>query len=925
VTTGGMSGQSPISNVAPTETEALPSPNIPCTTFTPGNAVFSTVTYLPPASTLPRLKSRPVLFVTKAVCVQRKDELDRYLHDLFALGPAIAQSRLVAEFFGIWKTDMEVHLRHENRDPLALHVEGAGTGGGTEEPSLVSPISASCSFSSSSTPSPTDPTITPHLPEEQQHHQQQQNQPELQREQHLHHRHSYIPLHGTLEAFSPSAPPDMISHAPVPDNVFTPSTDTGVDCGLPVEAAHLSSPSCSPASNPEPLRLATYDLGHESDVEMASPTDPSPHLPMMPELKIMADGDSNAIVGALHVESVTTRTIKKFKSLRRPSATQLEQRQTTLDDSTQDRPQNMNAKATASSTPAMQVQIFANTKPKIMKRAKTIVFRPEVTVQPLSSKNVIPPWNRIPSAMGPISPVSPTSPNLPPKNDSSGDGYDSNLASHNEARPRKITMTQSKTMSSISTQPLLSMASGTSSRSSFPRAGSTPSSTVTSPTQSASSSGFMAPDTAMSRGGMSSASSLSFSIPPASTLVAPWNRTNSKIETSTHMHSLIKVSGQPSPSLQSPAMSSPFIPVEISKSVKKKQQLRHQQLQSQSSLASVQVYPGRGMSKLATVPTNMKDYLTEHHEEFNRHIHQLKNSTVPAPTQPHRSRTRTNSGTRPARSTLQAAAGSSPAITRSQSAQEASTHSLPSSVPIMESSAPPELVAGNLQSDKDDTLVADYLHRKRTPRRESGSVPSPIVSAKQPVSILKNSGGRKASLTIPAPRMTPSSSPLPTPATSPGSDSKRTKSLTGNGGNKHRSGSVSVVTTFKIVMDADTIVALQIVEESKSRNVELMLTIAELRSRIEAKLLKSNIQLPAAFDMVWKPTSLPSIASSCPSTPLTPFLAMSPVTPTTTTSTTKKEDMSDSAAMSLVLKTDADLQQAIQGSPNRKVTLRCIF
>ncbi|KAF9139217.1 hypothetical protein BGX30_008235 [Mortierella sp. GBA39] len=77
--------------------------------------------------TLPRLKSRLVLFVTKAVCLQRKEELDRYLQELFILGPIIAHSRLVAEFFGIWKTDMEVHLSQEDRDPLALHSVAAIT------------------------------------------------------------------------------------------------------------------------------------------------------------------------------------------------------------------------------------------------------------------------------------------------------------------------------------------------------------------------------------------------------------------------------------------------------------------------------------------------------------------------------------------------------------------------------------------------------------------------------------------------------------------------------------------------------------------------------------------------------------------------------------------------------------------------------
>lgn len=111
-------------------------------------------------------------------------------------------------------------------------------------------------------------------------------------------------------------------------------------------------------------------------------------------------------------------------------------------------------------------------------------------------------------------------------------------------------------------------------------------------------------------------------------------------------------------------------------------------------------------------------------------------------------------------------------------------------------------------------------------------------------------------------------------------------------------------------MDADTIVALQVVEDPR----EFVLTLAELRTRIEAKLLKSNIQLPAAFDLVWKSSASASIASiaSAPGSP--------PSSATLSTSTS-----SFFPGQGLVLKTDLDLLQAIQGSKNRKVTLRCTF
>ncbi|KAG0248939.1 hypothetical protein BG011_009722 [Mortierella polycephala] len=72
-------------------------------------------------SAWPRMRSRANSTITDAECTQRKSDLDKYLQGLFALDPIISQCRLVAEFFGIWKTDLEAHLSQEIQDPLALH------------------------------------------------------------------------------------------------------------------------------------------------------------------------------------------------------------------------------------------------------------------------------------------------------------------------------------------------------------------------------------------------------------------------------------------------------------------------------------------------------------------------------------------------------------------------------------------------------------------------------------------------------------------------------------------------------------------------------------------------------------------------------------------------------------------------------------
>ncbi|KAG0031893.1 hypothetical protein BGZ82_006755, partial [Podila clonocystis] len=663
--------------------------------------------------------------------------------------------------------------------------------------------------------------------------------------------------------------------------------DLAMDCASPsapknispslTSSTHMASPSLSPSPNPEALRVLiapiSEDLGHVSDVEMASPTE---QLPVQREL---VDGnesesaieiDSNTI--AANSESVTTRTIKKFRSLRRPSATPIDQqRPTALEALAQDTPSTPKAPQGSTSPAATSTSgpsPISSAKPKIMKRAKTIVFRPEVTMQPLSSKNVIPPWNRIPSTMAPISPVSPTSPSLSPSNDGSSDpSFDSALSSYNEERPRKMSMTQSKTMSSIPTQPALFSLAYASSGGASPSVSSSSSAAI-SPSGLVATSGFSAGVT-MTRGG--SVSSQGSSSSSATPLIAPWNRVNSRSEINTHLHSLIKISGQPSPSLQSPVLNSPFGPAEIKKN------------QFQAVPTAPNGLSGRGLSKSATVPANLKDY-QDQNPEFSQQIQNLRSNPVPVLAQPPQTRSRTSSGSR-------VRYGSGTTMTRSRSAADTtSSHGV---VPIMTISAP-EPSRPQQGVEQDNAVPSDGIRKKRAPRRETGSLYSPSMPTKQPVSILKNSGTRKASLTVPGSGIYSLSQITDTPRIS----------------TRTRSASISVATTFKIVMDADTIVALQVVEDPR----EFVLTLAELRKRVEAKLLKSNIQLPAAFDLVWKSSASASVASTASA----PGSLPSSATPSISTS-------SSLHGQGLMLKTDQDLLQAVQGSKNRKVTLRCVL
>jgi hypothetical protein len=66
-----------------------------------------------PVVTLPKLKSRIVLFVTKQDSSQRREDLDRFLNSVFRLPDDMLKSLPVLEFFGIDKSDMEHKVHHD--------------------------------------------------------------------------------------------------------------------------------------------------------------------------------------------------------------------------------------------------------------------------------------------------------------------------------------------------------------------------------------------------------------------------------------------------------------------------------------------------------------------------------------------------------------------------------------------------------------------------------------------------------------------------------------------------------------------------------------------------------------------------------------------------------------------------------------------
>ncbi|KAF9965973.1 hypothetical protein BGZ70_003658 [Mortierella alpina] len=836
---------------------------------------------------LPRLKSSLVLFVTKT-------------------------SRLVAEFFGIWKTDMEAHLRQADRDPLALH------------PVVVHTTATTATISTTMVNEPATAIKSEAENKEEEEEEEEEEKRDNKEEQleqeskastvapsnsehsppfriaaeptvsaatNVHSTLNLVPDRALDSSATISSPRSSCSFSSVSSPSSSPSSLSDFDGTrsadtMTITAAantynYLASPSVSPSPSMVGPRITDWASMSASttdnemlDLEMPSPTHTSPSSSPSPRPELTESSPVETEGSKAQNKDITARTIKKFKSLRRAHTTtsatptrqsifhQLQQQPPKEGRSAQEeaREYGMSNGITAVSSttggpPPLPIPTGTQSqgtaaKAKSMKRSKTIVFRPEVTMQPLSSKNVIPPWNRIPSVVAPstasstassihspISPASPTTPVAGGTHHPFMSLFSSNNSSNNnmvigesvtattptsldpEDRPRKLAMSQSKTMPSLA---LWSMDNSPSSP---------PSNTPHSPVH---------PLHHNSTTGNSSVRALLSSSYSTTTLVAPWNRANSSSETSTHLHSLIKISsssssGQPSNSLLSPA-ELPSVPVELGRSFQKKE-LSQQRSLSQSQAA---------LSKRD--PTSIP--VLSHPPEARNKAVVAAAETIPS--------TAFSAGRK----------GSKSGMTHSISAPGGF-------LPLMTVSRPP------VETPK-----------KRSARRESATATlnGPSFPTKQPVGILKNAqqnffGMRKSSLSVPSPVMFPVQPVAVTAKTAAGP---------------------AVVTTFKIVLDADTIVALQVIEDQK-----FILTLQDLKSRVKSKLLKSNVHLPETFDLLW---SMPSSTSStAPSTPSTPASA-------TSFSSASSAYLS---AAGVALRTDEELHRAIHSSKNHKVTLRC--
>ncbi|KAF9134471.1 hypothetical protein BGW39_006931 [Mortierella sp. 14UC] len=805
---------------------------------------------------LPRLKSRLVLFVTKAVCLQRKEELDRYLQELFTLGPIIAQSRLVAEFFGIWKTDMEVHLSQEDRDPLALHSVAVMT---TVFDNENSKDGSSMDY-----------------------------------------EHEHDGEAATESGEDATGGEKTLHDGP------TPSAYESQDIGWrPSLATHL------------PLASQT---GNDVDAEMVSPIKPSVPAPSgTTHLEPITDGyESGAGTDTETISDLTTRTIKKLKSLRHAHNSSHSRQQQQQDSNGQeDAHPGTSARSGSISEPSdggAPAVPSTPSKTKITKRSKMIVFHSEVTMQPLSSKNVIPPWNQIPSftssntnnssninsGAAPVSPISPTIPHSATTMSLSAADSTSNTVTSDRTRPasptsfdmdeqschqpRKLAMAHSKTMSSISTTPSWSFGNNNSTAATtaadHPILSAGSLGGLSSSAMSINSSNSTGTSSGNRNGGIGNTSARSTSISSGmtlTTLVAPWNRANTNGETNTHLHSLIKIPGQPSPSLQSPMMNSPFVPVELERSFHKKDS------QAQKS------------------PLNRRNK-TQAPEDRNRNLE----------------------STSLAFSTESSGGGGG---MKGRARRPGMTHSVSAPggfLPIMTVSAPGS--SSNNASGALSTEVVSGAPVKAKATKKRVSLHSPSLTAKQPVGILKNAqrGAPKASLTVPGAVMfpvQPSSTLLAAAsATSSASSLSSSNSTPTPAGGTHGAGTLA--TTFKIVIDADTIVALQVLEDSS-----FVLTMPELRSRVKAKLTKSNIQLPDKFDLLWTaPTNSMTLASPSPlPSPSPPPLSSTPTTRMSTMSIHQTAAVAAALDQGVMLKTDEDLHRAINASRNHKVTLRYIL
>ncbi|KAF9195502.1 hypothetical protein BGZ51_000078 [Haplosporangium sp. Z 767] len=933
-----------------TGTAALTSAAADQTNSTPTLAPASASTRL---LSLPRLKSGLVLFITKAVCHQRRDELNRYFHDLFALGHVIVRSRLVAEFFGIWKTDMEIRLRQKDRDPLALHtlhpIHPAAFA--TAPTRTLSPNPMAIKSESESHKGETEDED-----EDEEQMKDKETEPEeskasvplttdtnsdIDSNSHIQATTSCSAFPFSYYSSTPSSPSlralTPLSTVKKTDSMVSISTTasfysshSSFSFTYPLSASssattmvtpshsssHLTSPSLTPSLSMDSSRHPDWTLDSlVSDTEMVSPTKAIALSSTLSEpiLSSCVHAHNSSCISPRHPmdecdfgsatepesvsNDITTRTIKKFKSLRRvhTSAGHRTRQNHHEDHPPQSVPllelpptptSKLNGNLTkAGSSPltnpsTTQVQSF--TKSKIMKRSKTIVFRPEVTMQPLSSKNVIPPWNRIPSVTSsaattvsstavastlnsPISPVSPTTPSganhlRNPALSSScspnsivGESVTATTPTtiDSEDRPRKLTLTHSKTMPTITTAPSLSLW-GTDSSSNSPTSTTASNSSFGGALTSAFSLDSPSNGSASVHNSFRSLLTSSYS---ATTLIAPWNRVNPNAEKNTHLHSLIKISGQVSPSLQSaPPSNSPFVPVELGRSFLKKDGSQAQTQQPQKNSKE------RSFVPLLTQPPEARN--SSKGMFFSGSAMRNKSKSEAAPVM---------------------------GMTHSVSAPGAFSHARTAS-----------FSSYSQPMDGSSKTLTTAL-KKRLPRRESTSQQSPSPSTKQPVGILKNAqqggsntcinGARKGSLTVPGQGMFPIHPPGSSSITTFGPLRQQQQQ-------QHHHD--SIVTTFKIVVDADTIVALQVLEDRK-----FVLTLQDLRSRVKNKLLKSNIQLPEQFDLIWTAASSgsASIASAASSAP-----------------SSSTQQPSDS---SITLRTDEDLHRAVHTSKNHKVTLRC--
>ncbi|KAF9095725.1 hypothetical protein BGX23_012758 [Mortierella sp. AD031] len=757
------------------------------------------------SAALPRLKLRLVLFVTKSVCLQRKEELGRYLQELFTLGPIIAHSRLVAEFFGIWKTDMEVHLSQEDRDPLALHsvaamatvldnekdsnvshehksegdneedaIRGETTG---EGPTLADgPVATTTdmdSFPAAQAASPSPPIPTNHANAQ-----------------------------STRSTYNSSS--SMTDSSSFSTSVQLPCTAASMK-NTTQAPTYLASPSLSPSPSTHDSRdegwtpsLSTHlpltiQTGNDVDAEMVSPIEPSAPVALGPShLESTMDGyESGAGTETETFSDLTTRTIKKFKSLRRAH---------TLNQNRQQQQQQQDSSIQEDTNPVPTDQ----------------------------SNSVSGPTGANSTSVG----VSP------------------------------MPLTTIWSFGTNGDQPTVATGS---------LAGLSWSSMSTSGSNNSGSKGSNVNNTNGNSSGSGARSiSISSTTTPA-TLVAPWNRANTNGETPTHLHSLIKISGQPSPSLQSP-MSSPFVPVELGRSFHRK----------------------------------------ENHTQKSPSTRRTKDRAVPVLTQPPEARNRNFES-----ASLAFAEGSMAGRPR----RPGMPHSVSAPggfLPIMAVSAPESSSSTSASGSMTDVTSSGPVKAAVTKKRVS--LHSPSLPTKQPVGILKNAqrGACKASLTVPGAVMFPvqpsPSSGLTFASAFSTSVSSSSSTLTPIGASH---GVGTLATTFKIVMDADTIVALQVLEDRS-----FVLTMPELRSRVKAKLTKSNIQLPDKFDLIWTmPTnsmslaspSFSSINSSTPSTPMTPASGITVMS------------INQALDQGVTLRTDEDLHRAIHASRNHKVTLRCVL